>query len=209
MDCERCGNKRDAEYYLVCDQCLSKEDNLPANLQGPEWITVLTEPRKRETLPGKIDERLRDFILASARLGNITPDSEREVVKIGGEMEIPVKGEAIDRLARESGLVVGKWLIYSSPRSINDVWKTVAAAYVKDELGVNIKVSTASQSETNEHVICVYTWNYLDVSDVERVREKLRSFGFDRRLYYKPDIYTYLQIYKKTFPQLRASRYSS
>lgn len=205
----KCRNERDAEYYLVCGKCLSIEGNLPANLHGSEWITVLTDAKQREELPTKADDKLRNFILSSALQGNIAPDSKKEVVKIGSEMEIPVKEEAIDQLARESGLVVGKWLIYSSPKSVNDVWKTVAAAYINNELGINIKVSTASQAGSNEHVICVYTRNYLDMADVGRVREKLWSLGFTRRLFYKPDIYTYLQIYKKTFPQLRASRYSS
>ena len=170
---------------------------------------MLPDAMQKEELPTRADVKLRDFILSSAFQGNITPDSKREVVKIGSEMEIPVKEEAIDQLVRESGLVVGKWLIYSSPKSVNNVWKTVAAAYISNELGINIKVSASSQAGSGEHVICVYTRNYLDVADVERVREKLRSLGFTRRLFYKPDIYTYLQIYKKTFPQLRASRYSS
>jgi hypothetical protein len=41
-----------------------------------------------------------------------------------------------------------------------------------------------------------------------RVRKKLAELGFNQRLYYKPDIYTYLKIYGKTFPGIRASRYA-
>jgi hypothetical protein len=48
----------------------------------------------------------------------------------------------------------------------------------------------------------------LDTLDVKRVRHRLRELGYVQRLYYKPDIYTYLKIYRKTFPSVRASRYA-
>ena len=122
-------------------------------------------------------------------------------------MEIPVNDESIDKLARDSGLVIGKWLLYVSKDKINEVWESVAEATFKDELGIDAKVSTTAQNE--KYVICVYTSNYLDTTDVNRVRERLRELGFVARLYYKPDMYTYLGIYSKTFPDIKASRYSN
>jgi hypothetical protein len=139
----------------------------------------------------------------------IIPHSAREVVVISGKMEIPVRDEAIDKLAKETGLVIGKWLLYVSTAQIDEVWKKVAASTFKGELGIDAKVSTPLQAASSDkYLTCVYTKNYLDLDDVNRVRERLRQLGFLARLYYKPDIYTYLNIYKKTFPNIKASRYS-
>lgn len=71
------------------------------------------------------------------------------------------------------------------------------------------KGSTARQVGTSkEYVVCVYTRNYLDTVDVKRVRHRLRELGYTQRLYYKSDLYTYLNIYHKTFPSVKASRYA-
>ena len=64
------------------------------------------------------------------------------------------------------------------------------------------QVSTASP-ERREHVVCVYTCDYLDRAEVEGVRAGLRASmaamdaaaAFTGRMVYKPDVYTYLGIY--------------
>jgi Bles03-like protein len=167
--------------------------------------------RHRERYPAGADKALRDLILESFYHGKILPDSKSGTVSIDGQRVVRVDEGEIDAFARDSGLVNAKWLIYSAPENINDVWKAVAQAFIQEELGNSIKVPTATPEEgdTERYLICVYTANYLDTSDVQRVRDRLRSLGFDAVLYYKPDLCTYLQIYRKNFPRLRASRYSS
>jgi len=171
----------------------------------------VTVVRQRDKEPqNQANKGLRRFILTSFQNERIIPDPVRRIVLIGDEMQIPVQDEAIDKLAKESGLVIGKWLVYVSKDKIDETWKVIASSTFKGELGIDAKVSTASRVPLNDrYVICVYTKNYLDVEDVDRVREMLRKLGFVARLYYKPDIYTYLKIYKKTFPDIKASRYSS
>jgi len=206
MACKKCGNERTPSYYYVCDECFSQEENLPTNVRSSVWITVINrKDRQREKTVG--NSKLRILILKSFNRRAIVPDPSRKVVVIGDDLEIPVKENDIDNVARESGLVVGKWLIYTPHEKINEVWKTVASSTLKGELGVDAKVSTVVQG-TSEYVICVYTKDYLDVDDVKRVRKRLAELGFTQRLYYKPDIYTYLRIYHKTFPGIRASRYA-
>ena len=211
MPCVLCLNERHGGYLFVCPRCYLRDENLPANVMGPQWITILPPYPPNEKHSLESDQALRELILGAFETHRIVPDSERGVVNIAGKMEVKVSDEQeIDSLARRSGLVVGKWLVYSSPESINQVWKALAPAFVAQELGDSIKVSTATPEEASrEYVICVYTENYLDTADVQRVREKLRSLGFDKPLYYKPDLYTYLQIYRRTFPRLKASRYCS
>ena len=43
----------------------------------------------------------------------------------------------------------------------------------------------------DEYLLTVYTPNYFDREDVDRVRAHLRDeYGVTRELYYKPDVYT-------------------
>jgi hypothetical protein len=171
------------------------------------WVTVVRSRDGDVQIPH--DEQLRRFVLESFESNKIIPYSAREVVVINGKMEIPVRDEAIDKLAKETGLVIGKWLLYVSTAQIDEVWKKIASSTFNGKLGVDTKVSTPIQAASSgKYVICVYTKNCLDLNDVNRVRERLRQLGFVARLYYKPDIYTYLNIYKKTFPNIKASRYS-
>jgi len=59
------------------------------------------------------------------------------------------------------------------------------------------------------HLICVYTEDYTDIEDVIRVERELRSLGITEALFYKPDIYTYLNIYSNNRYHLNASVYTS
>lgn len=62
-------------------------------------------------------------------------------------------------------------------------------------------------------MICVYTHNYLDVADVERVQDALRAalppLRSRKRLLYKPDVFTYLGIYVGNEHGLRPTVYSA
>ena len=80
---------------------------------------------------------------------------------------------------------------------IDDTWGKIAGAIMTKMYGVSAKVSTAGQ-QYRSYVICVYTQNYLDTVDVQRVRSVLSSLGFRESLCYKPDLYTYLDIYSGT-----------
>ena len=207
MSCKTCRNRRTPEFFLVCSECYSKNENLPTNVRSSPWVRIVS-PREKEKPVGAENRKLRDLILANFYSGKIIPDPLRRIVMIGEKLEIRVEEAAIDNLAKESGLLVGKWLIYESQEEINDVWKTIASSTLKNELGIDAKVATALQAGSGKSVICVYTRNYLDLEDVKRVRKKLMELGFTHKLYYKPDIYTYLNIYRETFPGIRASRYA-
>lgn len=207
MNCGRCGNRKTPEYYFVCSECYSKAQNLPTRLTDCPWVTILNLDHRQEIAPTIQDAKLRQLILSSFDTEAIVPDRVRQVVVVGGRLDVPVKEDAIDNLAKRTGLVVGKWLIYQSAKTIDEAWKTVAASTFRNELGFDAKVSTANQPDS-EYVICAYTKNYLDSDDVKRVRGRLKDLGFAERLFYKPDIYTYLKIYHRTFPGVRASKYS-
>lgn len=83
----------------------------------------------------------------------------------------------------------------------------VAEGVTSGILGIAAKV--APKTPGNDlHVTCVYTKNYLDMDDVKRVRQGLRSLGFTKQLKYKPDAFTYCGVYAKNKWKMPASCYS-
>ena len=84
----------------------------------------------------------------------------------------------------------GKWLIFCSFNNIDEEWNIIKRSTEKGDLGCSAKVSTRKphpRSRKDSGVICVYTYDSDNISDVLRVRNKLRILGFTRRLFYKTD----------------------
>jgi hypothetical protein len=172
------------------------------------WIKTVS-PTDKEKMNAEPKSEVRELILSSFDKKEIFPDPRRHVVVVGGSLEVPADEKSIDDLARNSSILIGKWLLYEPEDAINKNWNTIASSTLKGELGISAKVATAKQvGISKEYVVCVYTENYLDADDVKRVRQRLRELGYTQRLYYKPDLYTYLKIYSKTFPNVRASKYA-
>ena len=85
----------------------------------------------------------------------------------------------------------------------------VVEGTINNHLGSAAKIATSGAP-----VICIYTKDFRDVNDVRRVLEELVSMGLvkpRRAIAYKPDTYTYLDIYKENAQMygLRASLYTS
>ena len=94
----------------------------------------------------------------------------------------------------------GKWLIFQEPGLIDSAWKKIRDATVALDLGISAKVSTSKpnpESRDNRKVIYVYTKDWADETDVMRVREKLRTLGFNERIGYKRNIETFAGQYAK------------
>jgi hypothetical protein len=81
----------------------------------------------------------------------------------------------------------GKWLIFVPFTQVDECWKKVCAALEKGKLGPSAKVSTYFSSGEKDYVICVYTNNHSDPSDVMRVRKALRDIGITKSISYKTD----------------------
>jgi hypothetical protein len=85
----------------------------------------------------------------------------------------------------------GKWLVFVNIEEIDEVWDKIKKATEEGKLGSDAKVATAipnpnaTNSETK--VICVYTYDYADEKDVNRVREELRKLGITKKIPYKAD----------------------
>lgn len=85
----------------------------------------------------------------------------------------------------------GKWLIFADPENVNDVWGKIKKAVEEGKLGDSAKVSTAKPNplagKSRAHVICVYTYDWMDAKDVKRIREELRKLGITHKIPYKAD----------------------
>ncbi len=90
---------------------------------------------------------------------------------------------------------VGKWMLFVPWGQIDEVWAEIAQAVVSGELGPSAKVGPQGASEGPQALICVYTYDFTDVADRRRVRARLRALGHAKPLSYKPDVFTYWDVY--------------
>ncbi|NHJ48445.1 MAG: DUF1917 domain-containing protein [Asgard group archaeon] len=192
MKCSRCGldsaNIADKEKNL-CQMCFL-EDNLPSKYTKGFWILVFNQKSFADKKKKKKIGRVASF----RKKGEVV----EVLYKNNAIKTFKLTHKNLDFIAKESNKLIGKWLVYESPSKIDQLWLKIAKATIDGELGITAKVSTAL-SEIKEHfVICVYTENYFDLEDVNRVRDKLTELGITQTLYYKPDLYTYLGIYENT-----------
>jgi len=84
----------------------------------------------------------------------------------------------------------GKWLIFVPPTLVDEIWVNIRRATEEGKLGSSAKVATArpNPNATNsKKVICVYTYDWTDKSDVKRIRKKLRQLGVTFKIPYKAD----------------------
>ena len=93
----------------------------------------------------------------------------------------------------------GKWLIFIRRSEIDAWWTKIRAATEQGRFGNSAKVSTLKSkpnvSDPNEHVICVYTYDWTDEKDVRRVRRALGELGVDWKISYKTDQDTNAGLY--------------
>ncbi len=180
---------------------------MPTEVMNKQWIyvhnpNVVDEKKRKIVEEDKYDDDLAMFIV----MKNFEFNKDRTKALINtwdGTLKIPLTVEDLDKLAKKSGIISGKWMIYSSEENVNETWKVITRAVLEGKLGPSAKVSTklqAKEKKINQYAICVYTLNYFDIKDVKRVRKELKKLEFKRSLCYKSDLYTYLDIYYKTTP---------
>jgi len=83
----------------------------------------------------------------------------------------------------------GKWLIFVGGQNLPRIWSKIKIAVEEGKLGGLAKAPRHSSraQRTGNGVICVYTYDWKDRSDVERIREELRKAGITRKISYKTD----------------------
>ena len=119
------------------------------------------------------------------------PEVERE-----REASLPADPETVrdvDRLALETTYLSGKWLVERPAETVDEVWEAVVDDVAAGEFW-DAKVTTRAGREAfgeTDHAVLVFTPNYFDRADVDRVRRRLREVhGVTEAIRYRPDVYT-------------------
>ncbi|KAL4238687.1 hypothetical protein ACF0H5_003394 [Mactra antiquata] len=103
----------------------------------------------------------------------------------------------IKELALNHNVKCGKWALFAnSGGKIDHLWSVVASNIVYKTLPCHsAKVST--YNETDSHVICIYNEDFTNMDQVLEAEQAIRNMGIKAKMIYKPDCYTYLNIYRK------------
>jgi hypothetical protein len=89
-----------------------------------------------------------------------------------------------------------------------DRWRRVCEAIITNKLGTSAKIA----SQGGSRLICIYTDDFDDTDDVRRVLFSLRDLALlprDNRIFYKPDVFTHLNIYSNNQWGIKTSLYAS
>jgi len=115
----------------------------------------------------------------------------------------------IDREALDQEKVIGKWQVTGSPERVEALFPDLVADAEAGTIWAAKAMTTYGFEELpmyDEYILTVYTPNYFDRDDVDRVREHLRTkYGITHDLYYKPDIYTAKGITAETVAEFGLS----
>ncbi|MEF8834639.1 MAG: putative phosphothreonine lyase domain-containing protein [Candidatus Thermoplasmatota archaeon] len=110
------------------------------------------------------------------------------------------KVKKIDKRAVDDAYLSGKWEVPVLPERVDDVWSKIRNLVHEDKIW-GAQVTTRwirEKKDSEEHIIRVYTPNYLDEKDVMRVGNLLKDrCKIQKKISYKPDIYNILQVYSE------------
>lgn len=115
----------------------------------------------------------------------------------------------IKELALNHNVLVGKWLMHlDTGFKVDRAWECIARSTLDGRI-CNAKVSPRDPKSDAKHVICAYNRNFTDEEQVMRLDAAIRAAGVKCVLYYKPDVYSYLGIYRNNRWKLCPTIYES
>ncbi len=182
------------KYQRTCKTCVEEENRKAAE----QYQRRLLEKQERERLER---ERLERERLEQERLAQ---KQERETATLiepcGLQPRAGWEHASHQKITYpEDTERSGKWLIFSECEHITGLWNNVKRLLYASQLGRAAKVSLVGhidqKTDKNVHVICVYTYDYADRSDVFRIRQALRDIGVTWKISYKADEATRQGIY--------------
>lgn len=107
-----------------------------------------------------------------------------------------VSFHTIRELALNHSVLCGKWLMHlDTGFKVDHAWESLARAALDGRID-SAKVSPRDPRGDSRHIICVYNQNFTDEEQVVRLDEVIRAAGVKCVLQYKPDVYSYLGIYR-------------
>ena len=144
----------------------------------------------------------------------VTTEADLPPVDENNWGSLPADAETVadaDRLALETTYLSGKWLVERPPAAVDELWEAVVEDVAAERFW-DAKVSTGAGREAfgeTEHAVLVFTPNYFDRDDVDRVRRRLRGVhGVTEAVRYRPDVYTLDGVHRETLGDLTDSEAS-
>lgn len=136
--------------------------------------------------------------------------SEWTVLK--NDYPLDISKERIFELARKYHVTSGKWMFWAETGyRIDHLWGIVAKGIVdKNIFSLQAKVNARNTAYdiprydttqyfkdryNSQHVVCIYNDNFLDFEKLCEVEKSIRDSGVKLILSYKPDVFTYLDVY--------------
>ncbi|XP_064796745.1 UPF0696 protein C11orf68 homolog [Oncorhynchus masou masou] len=117
--------------------------------------------------------------------------------------------QTVKELALNHGVLTGKWLMHlDSGFKVDHAWECVARAALEGKI-FQTKVSPRDPKSDRKHVICSYNKDFTDENEVMRLDAVIRATGVKCSLSFKPDVYTYLGIYRNNRWNLCPTIYES
>jgi hypothetical protein len=142
---------------------------------------------------------------AAATEADLPPVGEEDSASLSASAETVADA---DRLALETTYLSGKWLVERPPETVNALWEDVVDDVASGQFW-DAKVTTRAGCEAfgeTDHAVLVFTPNYFDRADVDRVRRRLGAVhGVTETIRYRPDVYTLKGIHRETLGELRDS----
>ena len=183
----------DMDPWLVFDARMTPATELDAWLAKypPSQVTRYGDPGSPNSEPvGWIAAYGQGYIPNSGDVQGL--QAAWEALQTSGR---PVTPGTLRQLAITHQVLSGKWLIHLAPGfKLDHAWAGIARAVVEGRLQV-AKVSPRAK-EGGRQVICVYTDDFTDRLGVLEADAAIRAAGVKCLLTYKPDVYTYLGIYR-------------
>jgi hypothetical protein len=167
-------------------------DRSPTEVDEPEWHWLRVKHVTgfpRQARDGYFPEH--DVTRPAATTGADLPGVDRE-----REASLPADRETVrdvDRLALETTYLSGKWLVERPAATVDGLWEAAVEDVAAERLW-DAKVTTRAGREAfgeADHAVLMFTPNYFDRDDVDRVRRRLReAHGVTEEIRYRPDVYT-------------------
>ncbi|KAK3588757.1 hypothetical protein CHS0354_024238 [Potamilus streckersoni] len=191
-----------------------------------EWIVYECD-KMEESLEEWLEENAPSEINRSSGVGWICisrfserPTQDPDVMGLQQAWESlkssgrPINKQVIMELAKNYDVLAGKWMIHvQSGFKVDQLWSFVCRGIMTHILpSFSAKVSpvnTKENGDADRHVICVYNNDFTNEDEVYELEAGLRTIGIKCPLYYKPDVYTYLGVYRNNEWGLRPTIYES
>jgi hypothetical protein len=194
--------------------CLNDTQSYPVDaLPACSWICVKNiqqdSPGYQRRAVANHSPKNKDWEAFKAPLRGIS-----DIIARGAKVPKAAKRWCVDeimKIAKENDLVVGKWLVYASFETADEIWEKIAKATAMGKLGCSSKVMpTKSLSPGQRTVMCIYVNDSTDKREVQRVLKYLYDdMGITVGLSnFKPDIFTHLNIYTKNEWRLKPTLYN-